>query len=351
MNSKISVFQFYTMLFLTRILITLTYIPDYKNGIGVSDWIFQTVFRFVFGIIIIIPVFLLNKKYGGNLQAQNSTFNKIKAVIFSIVFFYFSVTTVSRLDLFAGTVVFPETDVKFLLLLIVAFCAYCAYLGLEPIARSAVLFIVPVLLSLTFISIMLIKKVDLLNLTPLFYDGVMPVAKAALNAVGRTVEYAIIAVSFPMIEGNIRKGFYIWITAQTVITAVIFFLEGTVLGEFSNMQLFPAYTIASMAQYSFFRGLGSIITGVWILCAILKVALLIFLQSKLISEAFGVKKIIVTVASGVLTAGVCLFISQSVERFNFVDNSYLKFILILISVPVLAIAELIKERVKKCVKQ
>lgn len=351
MNSKISVFQFYSILLLTRLLTTLTYIPEYTEEITVSDMIFQTLFRFIFGIIITVPVFLLNKKYDGEKMNECGVWGKIKAVIFSIAFFYFAVTTVSRLDLFAGTVVFPETDVKFLLLLVVAICAYSAYLGLEPIARSAVLFVIPVLLSLVFIFLSLVKKVDLLNLTPLFYNGVLPVVKTGLNAVGRTVEYAVIAVSFPFVTGNSKKGFLVWMAAQSVITAVIFFFEGTVLGAFNEMQLFPVYTIASMAQFSFFRGLGAIITGVWILCAFLKISLMIFLQSKLISEAFGVTKITVTVVTAVLTAAVCLFISGSVERFNLIDTSYVKFILILIAVPILAIAELIMKRVKKCAKQ
>lgn len=350
MNSKISVFQFYSILLLTRLLTTLTYIPEYTEEITVSDMIFQTLFRFVFGVIISIPVFLLNKKYGCE-NLNGGVWGKIKAVIFSIAFFYFAVTTVSRLDLFAGTVVFPETDVKFLLLLVVAFCAYSAYLGLEPIARSAVLFVIPVLLSLAFVFLSLVKKVDLLNLTPLFYNGALPVVKTSLNAVGRTVEYAVIAVSFPFVTGNSKKGFFVWMAMQTVVTAIIFFFEGAVLGAFNEMQLFPVYTIASMAQFSFFRGLGAIITGVWILCAFLKISLMIFLQSKLISEAFGVKKITVTLVTAVLLAAVCLFISGSVERFHFIDASHIKFILILISVPILAITELIKERAKKCVKQ
>lgn len=351
MNSKISAFQFYSILLLSRILITLTYTPKYIEGITVSDMILQTLFRFVFGIIISVPVFVLNKKYDGELQKENGVFNKIKAVIFSAVFFYFSVTTVSRLDLFAGTVMFPETDVKFLILLVIVLCAYGAFLGIEPIARSAVMFVIPVILSLAFIFFSLVKKVDFLNLTPLFYNGVFPVVKTSLNAVGRTVEYAVIAASLPFIKGNSKKGFFIWMAVQTVITAGIFFFEGTVLGEFSNMQLFPVYTIASMAQFSFFRGLGAIITGVWILCAFLKISLLIFLQSKLISEAFGIKKITVTVVSAVLLSVVCLFISGNVSRFNAVDSSLIKFILIMVSVPVLALAELIAKRVKKCVKQ
>ena len=351
MNSKISAFQFYSILLLSRILITLTYTPKYTEGITASDKIFQTLFRFIFGIIITLPVFLLNNKNESELQKKNGVFQKIKAVIFSAVFFYFSVTTVARLDLFAGTVMFPETDVKFLLLLVIVFCAYGAYLGIEPIARSAVMFVIPVLLSLAFICLSLVKKVDLLNLTPLFYNGVFPVVKTSLSAVGRTVEYAVIAASLPFVKGNSKKGFFIWLTLQTVITAAVFFFEGTCLGAFSNMQLFPVYTIASMAQFSFFRGLGAIITGVWILCAFLKISLLIFLQSKLLSEGFGIKRITVTVVSAVLLAVVCLFISENVSRFNAVDSSLVKFILIMISVPALALAELIVKRVKKCVRQ
>lgn len=351
MNSKISAFQFYSILLLSRILITLTYTPKYTEGITASDKIFQTLFRFIFGIIITLPVFLLNNKNESELQKKNGVFQKIKAVIFSAVFFYFSVTTVARLDLFAGTVMFPETDVKFLLLLVIVFCAYGAYLGIEPIARSAVMFVIPVLLSLAFICLSLVKKVDLLNLTPLFYNGVFPVVKTSLSAVGRTVEYAVIAASLPFVKGNSKKGFFIWLTLQTVITAAVFFFEGTCLGAFSNMQLFPVYTIASMAQFSFFRGLGAIITGVWILCAFLKISLLIFLQSKLLSEGFGIKRITVTVVSAVLLAVVCLFISGNVSRFNAVDSSLVKFILIMISVPALALAELIVKRVKKCVRQ
>ena len=345
MNSKISAFQFYSILLLSRILITLTYTPKYIEGITASDKIFQTLFRFAFGIIITLPVFLLNKKNENELQNKNGIFPKIKALI------YCAVTTVSRLDLFAGTVMFPETDVKFLILLVIVLCAYGAFLGIEPIARSAVMFVIPVILSLAFIFFSLVKKVDFLNLTPLFYNGVFPVVKTSLNAVGRTVEYAVIAASLPFIKGNSKKGFFIWMAVQTVITAGIFFFEGTVLGEFSNMQLFPVYTIASMAQFSFFRGLGAIITGVWILCAFLKISLLIFLQSKPISEAFGIKKITVTVVSAVLLSVVCLFISENVSRFNAVDSSLIKFILIMVSVPVLALAELIAKRVKKCVKQ
>lgn len=346
MNNKISAFQFYSILFLTRLLTTLTYIPAYTKEINVSDMIFQTLFRFLFAVIITLPLFYLKDKYGKDENVSKGIFNKIKAVIFSFVFFYFSISTVARLDLFAGTVVFPETDVKFFLLFVVAFCAYGAYLGLEPIARSAVLTVFPVMLSLVVIVLALVKKIDFLNLSPLFYNGLMPLIKTSANAVGRTVEYAIIAVSFPYVEGNMKKGFYIWMTIQTFVTAGIFFLEATVLGNFSQMQLFPVFTLASMAEFSFFDGLEAIITGVWILCAFLKISLLLYLQTNILSNAFKVKKAPLLFALGICLTIVCLFVSGSVQRFNVIDSSQFKLILILVSVPLLSIIEIIKRGAK-----
>ncbi len=348
MNFKISSFQFYTVLFLTRLLTTLTYIPAYTKDINVSDMIFQTLFRFLFGVIITLPVFYLNEKYDIKENA-NGLFSKIKAVILAFVFFYFSVSTVARLDLFAGTVVFPETDVKFFLFFVVAFCIYGAYLGLEPIARSAVLSLLPVVLSLVFISLALIKKIDFLNLSPLLYNGIRPILKTSANAVGRTVEYAVIAVSLPFVTGNSKKGFFIWMAVQTFVTAGIFFLEATVLGTFSQMQLFPVYTLASMAEFSFFRGLESIITGVWVICAFLKNSLLLYLQTKVITDAFNTKKLPTLFFFGICLAVTCMYISGSVERFSLVDSSSAKLILILASVPGLALFELLKRRKNKCV--
>lgn len=346
MNYKISAFQFYSILFLTRLLTTLTYIPAYTKEINVSDMIFQTLFRFIFGVIITLPLFYVNSKYGSMFNGTNSVFEKVKAVIFSAVFFYFSISTVARLDLFAGTVVFPETDVKFFLVFVVALCSYGAYLGLEPIARSAVLSVVPVVLSFVLIALALVKKIDFLNLSPLFYNGVFPLVKTSINAVGRTVEYAIIAVMLPNVKGNVKKGFYIWMTVQTVVTAGIFFFEATVLGNFAQKQLFPVYTLSSMAEFSFFHGLEAIITGVWVLCAFLKISLLIYLQTGLLTETFNIKKFPTLIVVGICLSAICLFVAGGVNRFNAVDSSPFKIVLILISVPLLSIIEIVKRRVK-----
>ena len=62
-KGKISAFQFYVMLFLSRTLTTVTYISSYTKDVRLSDMLVQSVFRIIFGTLIMIPIYLLYRKY------------------------------------------------------------------------------------------------------------------------------------------------------------------------------------------------------------------------------------------------------------------------------------------------
>lgn len=359
-KGKISTFQFFSLLFLTRLLTTVTYIPSYTDDVLLSDIVVQTFFRFVFGIIIVIPIFLLYRKYGeiniiDIVRRRSPMMAKITALIYVGAFFYFTLTTVARLDVFAGTIIFPESDINYFLIFVVLICCYGAYLGFEAIGRSAVLSLAPVVGAMVFILATLTKKIDLLNFTPVFYNGVVSVAKLALDAVGRTIEYSIIAVSLPKVTGNRKKGFFIWLITQTLVTGVIFFFEVAVMGNFTSTQLFPVHSLASLAEFSMFGRLDAVITGVWILCAFLKISLLIYLQVGILKKEFGNKKPIYYLAPiGVLASAINLFISMSIGRFALLDSSTVKMSLTLstaffIPLIVLILSVRKKER-KECKK-
>ena len=329
-KGQISTFQFFSLLFLTRLLTTLTYIPSYTDDVLLSDIVIQIFFRLVFGIIIAIPVYLLYRRYGEMnvieiVRHRSPKLAKIVALIYAGVFFYFTLTTVARLDVFAGTIVFPESDINYFLIFVVLIGSYGAYLGFEALGRSAVLSLPLVVAALAFILITLTKKTDFLNFTPVFYNGVAPVAKLALDAVGRTIEYSIIAVSLPKVTGNRKKGFFIWLIAQTSVTGIIFFFEVAVMGNFTSTQLFPVHSLASLAEFSMFGRLDAIITGVWILCAFLKISLLIYLKVSILKKEFGDKKTIYYLAPiGIAVSVINLFISMSIGRFAILDSSTVK---------------------------
>ncbi|MBQ8766829.1 MAG: GerAB/ArcD/ProY family transporter [Clostridia bacterium] len=340
-KGKISAFQFFVMLFLSRTLTTVTYLSSYTESIRLSDMLIQPIFRIIIGTLIMLPVYFLYKKHENKnlleiINCKSKVFAKLVSVLFVLYFFYFTVVTIARLDLFAGTIVFPETDVDYMLVMAIILCCYGAYLGFEALGRSSVLSAVLVVPALIFIMLTLVKKVDFLNLTPIFYNGVMPVVKVAVDSVGQTVEYAIIALMLPRVTGNMKKGFFLWLISQTLLMAVMFFFATAVMGNFASTQLFPFHTMASLAEFSMFTRLDAIFTSVWIMCAFIKAGLLIFLQAEILATYFSkFKRIHYLIVIGIITILANLLISQQVEWFTIIDSSTIKIIITGISVVII----------------
>lgn len=341
------------MLFISRTLTTVTYLSSYTKDVRLSDMLVQPVFRIAFGTVIMLPLYLIYKKHS-NIDLLSLTNSKLISFCYVFVFFYFTVVTIARLDVFAGTVVFPETDVNFLLVFAVLLCSYGAYLGFSALGRSAVLSAMLVTPALVFIVATLVKKVDLLNLTPIFYNGVTPVIKTAVDSVGQTVEYAIIAICLPKVTGNMKKGFFWWLILQTLLMAILFFFATTVMGNFAGTQLFPFHTLASLAEFAMFDRLDAIFTSVWIFCAFIKAGLLIYLQADILHREFvKVQRIRFIVGIAIITIITNLFVSSEFNYFLIVDNSIFKIIITLITAFVIPLILLIfrkKER-EKCQNQ
>ncbi len=352
-KGKISAFQFFTMLFLTRTLTTVTYLSSYTENIRLSDMLIQPFFRIIMGTVIMLPLYFLYKNNKDKnlldiVNGKSKVMARIVSTIYVVFFFYFTVVTIARLDLFTGTVVFPETDLKYILIFAIILCCYGAYLGFEALGRSSVISSVFVISALFFIMLTLTKKVDFLNLTPIFYNGVMPVVKVAVDSVGQTVEYAIIALMLPRVTGNVKKGFFIWLISQTLLMAVMFFFACTVMGNFASTQLFPFHTLASLAEFAMFSRLDAVFTSVWIMCAFIKAGLLIYLQSDILTTYFGkFKRTTYIFAIGILTVIANLFISGQIKRFTFVDNSIIKVVLTSITVVLIPLLVLFFRKEKK----
>ncbi len=357
-SKNISSFQFFIMLFLTRTLTTVTYLSSYTENIRLSDMLVQPVFRIAVGTLMMIPLYFLYKKQGEKnlieiIENRSKALAKIVSVVFVLYFFYFTVVTIARLDLFAGTIVFPETDVEYILVFAIILCCYGAYAGLEALGRSSVVSAVFVIPALIFIMLTLTDKVDLLNLTPIFYKGVTPVVKVAVDSVGQTVEYGIIALMMPRVTGKYRKGYFIWLFSQVLLMAVMFFFACTVMGNFASTQMFPFHTMASLAEFAMFTRLDAVFTGVWIMCAFIKAGLLIYLQSELLARYFGrFKQGHYIIVIGILTIIANLIISQRIELFTLIDDSKIKIIItgfVVMLIPLLTLV-LRKRGSEKCEK-
>ena len=86
-KGKISAFQFFVMLFLSRTLTTVTYLSSYTENIRLSDMLVQPFFRIIIGTLIMLPVFRLYRKHRDKniLQLINEK-SQVSARIVAMIF-------------------------------------------------------------------------------------------------------------------------------------------------------------------------------------------------------------------------------------------------------------------------
>lgn len=356
-KNKISAFQFYALLFLMKLLTTITHTPSNSKGVMATDTIISAVLGLLFVFIVSLPLMMLLKKNKDKSIVdiafeKNDLLGKILSAFCCIVLFYYTITNLLRLDLFTGSIVFPETNVNYFIVFVVLVCGYGAYMGFEALGRSAVLSLVPVLTALAFVFFTLFCRVNYLNFTPPLESGVYPVLSTALGYTGRMIELLAVALLFPYVSGERIKGFYWWMGLQTFVTFLFFFFKTGVMGDFASSQLFPMHSLSALAEFAMFKRLDALITGIWLICAFLKISVFIFLQMNLLMRILPkAKKEYILIIICVVTAIVVFFSSDSIERYLLIDNNNLKTVFVGISVFLIPLIFLASERVKKCLNQ
>ena len=94
----------------------------------------------------------------------------------------------------------------------------------------------------------------------------------------RTIEPAAMAVLFPRVSGNKKRGYFIWISVLAAFLEIVFFFVFSGLGDYAMTQLFPIHSIAVLSEFSVFQRIDVILTGVWILSAFIKISFMLYLS-------------------------------------------------------------------------
>lgn len=328
-GNTISSFELYGILFLSRLIAFLTFSLSLKEIINTGDRPVMMLIFFLISLVMFIPVLLVScdsSKTGIMAKARSISepFAKILSVIYALFFLWYASVSEARFDIFASTVLYSQSDITIYIILLTACAVYGAYKGLEALGRASVIFLFFIVFSLVFTIITVSAKFDILNITPPLYDSAIPVISNGFSSATRTVEPLTIMILAPYVKGNIKKGFFWWlfiffITAQTAFTLI-----GGVTGKYGDMQLFQLYTLTSLSGFSIFERLDALLSGLWVFCALIKLAFFIYVAVVCIEQGFGVKlKKVPYVVSGVLCFSVSKVLAVSLNVFAKVSSSYL----------------------------
>ena len=354
-EGKISTSQMFSVLFLCRIISLFTFMLPSASYLPAGDHVIAALTVGLFEIVYSLIIFLILRINKKGLIIETAQFSsilaKISSIVYCLCFIWFAGIGVARFELFLSTVMFPNSELYFMIFLLLGASFYSSLKGTEAIGRASAVLSMILVASVIFVLTAVAGDFEITNLQPILTKGVTPVLSFSFYTSVRTVELITILINAPKVNGSIKKMTLLWIVfLAIIITIILIFLLG-VTGEYGNDQIFPLYTLTVIAKFGIFERLDDILTGIWVFCIFIQVSYLINTCYIALEQSFKqVKKI----PSGLICSTgifvVYLISSQTVSVFSEIVSSKIMeimFILLLAVIPLLlSLANKINKRRK-----
>ena len=351
-NKVITVPQLFCLLFISRMIVDITYNPLMASSNSMWDHVVSASISFVLTFLLFLPVYFLYKR-NPQLNILDYAYIRIGkagfvvAVLYLLYFIVISSYTLSLFDLFVSNVMDPHLSLFVLSLAVLLTACYGAFKGIEALARTSGIILIGVIASIVFLVCALFPQTDVSNYTPLFYDGPQATINGVLLMISRTSSIAMLAILLPFARGNVKKGFVVWNTSVFLVVIMLITLIVGALGDYLETQIFPVYTAASVAEIGMLKRLDALYLGVWTMGIFLKLALCLFLISLCAQRMFGKKaaKISILICAAVVLIFSLIAAESRDVAYLLYDMRFLLFGTLLVSVfvPLLfLIADLIK---------
>lgn len=344
--NKISIPQIFSTLLLSRMIALFTFMLPTSSFLASGDKIITPLFFALFELFYSFTVcFFIKKTDNLGIPEKASSispfFGKTTALFYAFVFIWFAGINISRFELFISTVMFPNSELYLMTVILLAAAFYSALKGIEAIGRASVILAALLGVVIVFIASTVIGGFEYTNLKPVFTQGLSPILKFSFYISARASEFITLYINAPKINGNLRKLCIPWILTVTLISFSVLFILSGVTGEYGDNQLFPLYTLTVIAKFGIFERLDDVLTGMWVLCSFIQLSYLLLTCFSALEQGFGkVKKIPVYLAASAGIFTVYLFASTTVTVFSEIISSRFNdiiFIIALLIIPFLTV--------------
>ena len=276
-DHTISSAQFFGMMFVSRITITIALNAQYAAGESLLDGILSYGLAMVAGFLIALPVWLLHRRAPDRTIGEEAvrllgSGGKVLAVCYMLYFLVMNGVSLALFQLFLLDNVNPDFPAFLILAALVAVAAYGAWRGLEAIARTSACVLVLLLLGTGLVFFLVARRFEWENLEPLLAGGPFQLIQGAALFLSRTSLFAEMAVLLPFVKGRKGLGFVLWAGSTTLFVSVLIFLIAGCLGQYAYTQNFPVYALASITEISSMQRLDAVFTAVWMMGLIIQTA-------------------------------------------------------------------------------
>jgi spore germination protein KB len=353
-NAKIGAGQLLLLIFLSRVVITLTYgISAGTHWVNNADWL-AALFMPVLLLLLSLPVFgFLKVSHHQDICAFSKQLHPnvgtIVTVLYGVLFLVLAFSPVSRFSFFVTSAMQPEKGRWFFPILIMLPVCFGATKGIQAIVRTGALFSALGMIAIVAIVAALIKRMDMLNVYSPLYDGVYEVVNSGALMLANSMELSMILMLAPKVRGKLFGAYIGYSFLASVFLFLIMFTVTAVLGPFARLQLFPFYSVAGVAKIGELANLSALEAAVWIVGVFIKSSVYILLSAQCFSTVVlkRTPKLLIWIL-GLIATLLAVFTSSNVtnaQRDFSVAGSFVVQGIFLVLIPlVLAVAGLIKRR-------
>ena len=273
----ISAAQFFGMMFVSRITITIALNAQYAAGESLLDGILSYLLAMAAGFLIALPVWTLQRRdpslpIGATSVRVFGQIGKLLPLCYILYFLVMNGVSLALFQLFLLDNVNPDFPAFLILAVLVGVAAYGAWRGLEAIARTSACVLVLLLLGTALVFALVSRRFNWENLEPLMAGGTSQLLQGAALFLSRTSLFAEMAVLLPFVRGRKLLGFTLWAGGTSLFVGVLIFLIAGCLGQYAYTQNFPVYALTSISEIASMQRLDAVFTGVWMMGLIVQTA-------------------------------------------------------------------------------
>lgn len=305
-RDKIAPVSIFFLLFISRIVVSLTNVQSVTTGIMKTDILFSVLVSMGFTLIFSLPAIYCIKKHKSPFDI------KWVGLFYSIYFAYLAGVNISRFSYFASTTLNPDSSAWVFSVAITVCAFYGAYLGIEGLSRYSA-FVFLLLIGSIFAALLCnVRNYQDINLYPVLGNDRIDLVKNTVFMTSNSSEMIIFLCLSKKINRKAVKPF-VWsvIAAFFTIFLLLLFVIG-VMGDAASLQAFPLYTLFQLAKIELFERIDVLYISFWIFGIFIKSVLLIYCSGIAFKPMKkGVKNIISAILA--LIVSICLteFVSVS----------------------------------------
>ena len=343
---KITRLQFFSIMFLIPIIITLTYSKNFfkDHSSNIWDFIISSGVSYIVNFFLVIPAYILYKKYPDLNLFTSCRLSKLNLAVYTFYFIWAACYTVAIFRIFVLSILPYDSQIFLDTLLMLSLAIYASFKGINAISRTSVIISAIVFVSLFIIWTSLSSKIDSVNFPHFIQNGPQCAINGSTYMISRNFALPVFIILLPISKIKSSRVFFFWNTFIHLIFNIIILINTGALGNYLETQIFPFYAAARVAQIGVFRRLDTIHMGFFVTGILIVITLFfnIFIVSISNIKKTYVKNTLMYLSFFLVFLFGCLL--KNSKDFNyFIYDTNLLLILNLITCLVLPVANLIAE--------